>query len=54
MFYALIVAGVAIGGPVSGFAIEMYNAQFTLALGIIVPLIVAIVLVLLLKYLKKD
>ncbi|MBY9008934.1 MAG: hypothetical protein KGD74_03600, partial [Candidatus Lokiarchaeota archaeon] len=53
-FYALIVAGVAIGGPVSGFALQMYNAQFTLALGIIVPLIVAIVLVVLLKYLKKD
>jgi len=53
-FYALIVAGVAIGGPVSGFTFEMYNAQFTLALGIIVPLIVAIVLVVLLKYLKKD
>ena len=53
-FYALIVAGVAIGGPVSGFALQIFNPQFTLALGIIVPLIVAIVLVALLKYLKKD
>ena len=53
-FYALIVAGVAIGGPVSGFAYDIYNAQFTLALGIIVPLIIAIVLVALLKYLEKD
>lgn len=53
-FYALIVAGVAIGAPISGFAYEIYNTQFTLALGIIIPLIMAIVLVLLLKYLKKD
>jgi MFS family permease len=51
-FYALIVAGVAIGGPVSGFT--MPNAQLTLALGIIVPLIIAIALVVLFKYLKKD
>ena len=53
-FYALIVAGVAIGGPVSGFAYDLYNAQFTLALGIIVPLIIAIALVVLFKYLKND
>ena len=53
-FYALIVAGVAIGGPVSGFTLEIFKAQFTLALGIIVPLIIAIVLIVLLKYLKKD
>jgi len=52
-FYALIVAGVAIGGPVSGFTMQ-YNAQFTLGLGIIVPLIIAIVLVVFLRYLKKD
>jgi MFS family permease len=53
-FYALIVAGVAIGGPVSGFTLQIFNPQFTLALGIIVPLIIAIVLVVLFKYLKKD
>jgi MFS family permease len=53
-FYALIVAGVAIGAPVSNLTFESYNAQYTLALGIIIPLIVAIVLVVLLKYLKKD
>jgi len=53
-FYALIVAGVAIGGPVSGFTLQVFNAQFTLALGIIVPLIIFIVLIVLLKYLKKD
>ncbi|MBY9015148.1 MAG: MFS transporter [Candidatus Lokiarchaeota archaeon] len=53
-FYALIVAGVAIGAPVSGVVYEIYNAQFTLALGIIIPLIIAIVLVVLLKNLKND
>ena len=53
-FYALIVAGVAIGAPISTHVYELFNAQLTLALGIIVPLIVAIVLVVLLKYLKKD
>ena len=53
-FYALIVAGVAIGGPVSGFTLQVFNPQFTLALGIIVPLIIAIILIALLKYLKKD
>ncbi|MHA1458782.1 MAG: MFS transporter [Promethearchaeota archaeon] len=53
-FYALIVAGVAIGAPVSTHVYDFYNAQFTLVLGIIVPLIIAIVLVVLLRYLKKD
>ena len=53
-FYALIVAGVAIGAPISTHVYEFYNAQFTLALGIIVPLIVAIILVVLLRYIKKD
>jgi len=53
-FYALIVTGVAIGAPISTHVYEIFNAQFTLALGIIVPLIVAIVLVVLFKYLKKD
>jgi len=52
-FYALIVAGVAIGAPVSGLMYHFYNAQFTLALGIIIPLIIVIVLIMLL-YLKKD
>jgi len=53
-FYALIVAGVAIGGPVSGFTLQIFNPQFTLALGIIVPLIIAVVLVVRLKNLKKE
>jgi len=49
-FYALIVAGVAIGAPISTHVYEIFNAQLTLALGIIVPLIIAIVLVVLLRY----
>ncbi len=53
-FYALIVAGVAIGAPISTHVYEVFNAQLTLALGIIVPLIMAIVFVVLLKYLKND
>jgi len=53
-FYALIVTGVAIGAPISTHVYEVFNAQLTLALGIIVPLIIAIVLVVFLKYLKKD
>jgi len=53
-FYALIVAGVAIGAPISTHIYEVFNAQLTLALGIIVPLIMAIVFVVLLKYLKND
>ena len=53
-FYALIVAGVAIGAPISTHVYEFYNAQFTLALGIIIPLIMAIIIVVFFKYLKKD
>ncbi len=53
-FYALIVAGVAIGAPISTHVYDIFNGQVTLALGIIVPLIIGIVLVVLLKYLKKD
>lgn len=53
-FYALIVAGVAIGAPVSGFVYEVFNAQLTLALGIIIPLMIALILLVLLKYYKKD
>jgi len=53
-FYALIVAGVAIGAPISTHVLELFNAQIALALGIIVPLIIAIILVALFKYLKKD
>jgi len=53
-FYALIVAGVAIGAPISTHVYDFYNAQFTLALGIIIPLIMAIIIVVFFKYLKKD
>ena len=53
-FYALIVAGVAIGAPISGHVYDIYAEQATLMLGIIIPLIVAVILIFLLKYLKKD
>jgi len=53
-FYALIVAGVAIGAPISTYVRDLYTEQMTLLLGIIVPLIVAAILIFLLKYLKKD
>ena len=44
-FYALIVAGVAIGAPISGHVYYFYAEQTTLMLGIIVPLIVATILI---------
>ena len=53
-FYALIVTGVAIGAPISTHVYEIFNAQLTLVLGIIVPLIIAVVLIALFKYLKKE
>ena len=53
-FYALIVAGVAIGAPISGHFYDFYTEQATLMLGIIVPLIVAAILIILFKFLKKD
>ncbi len=53
-FYALIVAGVAIGAPISGHVYDLYAEQTTLLLGIIVPLIVATILIFLLRCFKKD
>jgi len=53
-FYALIVAGVAIGAPISGYVYELYAEQTTLMLGIIVPLIVATILIFLLRNFKND
>ena len=53
-FYALIVAGVAIGAPISGHFYDFYSEQATLMLGIIVPLIAAVILIVLLRYFKKD
>jgi MFS family permease len=53
-FYALIVAGVAIGAPISGHVYDFYTERAVLLLGIIVPLVVAILLVLLLIFRKKN
>lgn len=52
-FYALIVAGVAIGAPISGH-VYFYANQFALLLGVIVPIIVAAILVFILIFLKKN
>jgi len=53
-FYALIVAGVAIGAPISGQIYDLYTEQMTLLLGIIVPLIVAAILLLMLIFYRKG
>jgi len=53
-FYALIVAGVAIGAPISTHVLDLYAEQATLLLGIIVPLIVAAILIVLFRFLKKE
>jgi len=53
-FYALIVAGVAIGAPIAGYIYDIYTEQTALLLGIILPLIVAVVLIFLLRFLKKE
>ncbi|MFX0074069.1 MAG: MFS transporter [Candidatus Hermodarchaeota archaeon] len=52
-FYALIVAGVAIGAPISGHLYDFSTEQMTLLLGIIIPLIVVVILITLLKFNKK-
>ena len=53
-FYALVVAGVAIGAPISGLVYDVYTPQITLLLGIIAPLIIAVVLLVMLRYSKKN
>jgi MFS family permease len=53
-FYALIVAGVAIGAPISGYIYEFYTEQVTLLLGIVAPLIVAFILIFLSLSYKRD
>ena len=45
MFYALIVAGVAIGAPISALVYDFSTIQITLLLGIFSPLIVTVILV---------
>ncbi len=53
-FYALIVAGVAIGAPISGHVYDFYTEQAALMLGIIVPSIVAAFLIILLRFLNLN
>jgi MFS family permease len=43
-FYALVVAGIAIGSPISGLVFELLGAQAMLAIGIFIPLSTAIIL----------
>ena len=52
-FYALIVAGVAIGAPIAGHVYDFYTEQLTLMIGIIVPLIVALILLILFRRLNR-
>lgn len=54
MFYALIVAGVAIGAPISGLVYHIYTDQTTLLLGIVAPLIVSVILIFLLRSSQKN
>jgi len=54
MFYALIVAGVAIGAPISALVYDFSTIQITLLLGIFSPLIVALILVGVLRNSKKG
>jgi MFS family permease len=48
-FYALVVAGIALGAPVSGIVFDLLGAQAMLVIGIVVPLSVAIILFLIFK-----
>jgi MFS family permease len=49
-FYALVVAGIAVGAPISGFVFEILGSQAVLIMGIIVPLSIAIILF----FISKD
>ncbi len=54
MFYAMLVAGVAIGAPLSGVVYEIYTDQATLLLGILAPLIIVFILIFILRSTKKK
>jgi len=43
-FYALVVAGIAVGAPISGLVFELLGTQAMLIMGIIIPLSIAIIL----------
>jgi MFS family permease len=48
-FYALVVAGIAIGAPISGMVFDLLGAQPMLIMGILLPISIATVLLLILK-----
>ncbi|MFX0034899.1 MAG: MFS transporter [Candidatus Hermodarchaeota archaeon] len=48
-FYALVVAGIAIGAPISGLIFDLLGDTAMLAMGIIVPMSIAIILLLITK-----
>ena len=50
----MIVAGVAIGAPISGHVYGFYTEQMTLLLGVIAPLVVVFILLVMLLFYKKD
>ena len=43
-FYALVVAGIAVGAPISGIMFDLFGAHAMLIMGMIIPLSIAIVL----------
>jgi len=48
-FYALVVAGIAVGAPISGLVFDLLGVKATLIMGIIIPLSIAIILFLAFK-----
>lgn len=48
-FYALVVAGIAVGAPISGLIFGILGAQAMFIMGIVVPLSIAIILFLIFK-----
>ncbi|NHJ22386.1 MAG: MFS transporter [Candidatus Lokiarchaeota archaeon] len=53
-FYALLVAGVAIGAPISGQIYSNSTEQITLLFGILTPLIVALILLIMLSFYRNG
>ncbi|MHA2006742.1 MAG: MFS transporter [Promethearchaeota archaeon] len=52
-FYALVVAGIAIGAPVSGLFFDMFNTFAMLMMGVLIPLSISIILFLISKISSK-
>ncbi|MHA2036348.1 MAG: MFS transporter [Promethearchaeota archaeon] len=48
-FYALVVAGIAIGAPISGLIYSGFNTLVMFLMGFLIPLLVAIILLIFLK-----